>query len=384
MIDFSLSKEQESLREEIIAFSEETLTPGALDRDKAQFFDRSLWEACGQLKLPGMLVKKEYGGRGLDAVSTVVALEALGYGSADSGLNFSLAAHLLACVVPIQLFGSEEQKNYFLPALSDGRWIAANAMTEASSGSDAFNMEAAAVKGPEGYILNGHKNFCSNGPVADVVLAYFTTTPGKGFFGGISAFLLEKGKQDFFASEKVEKFGVRTCQMGEFRFTDTLIGGQGLLGKEGAGGMIFNTSMEWERICLGALHLGAMEKQLEKAISFARTRKSGGKSIASNQAVSHPLANLKIQIESARLLTLKAAWKLDAGKPAGMDAAMAKVQLSETFRSFATQLMQLYAGKAYREEHEAQQLLRDAVGDSLYSGTTEVLRNILATHMRLK
>ncbi|MCB0704766.1 MAG: acyl-CoA dehydrogenase family protein [Saprospiraceae bacterium] len=381
MYDFSMTEAQKALQEEIRGFGQEVMTPGAAQRDVDHYFDRSIWTKSGDLGIPGLTIPASYGGRGLDAVSTVIALEALGYGSTDSGMNFSLAAHLLACVIPIWLYGSESQKQRLLPSLCDGSWIATNAMTEPTAGSDAFNLASVAEAIEGGYILNGHKNFCSNGPVADLVLSYHLTDASKGFFGGISAFLSEKGKHDFEASEKVEKMGVRTCQMGEIRFTNTAVDEEALLGRVGAGGMIFNHSMEWERICLGALHIGAMDRMMKKAVKFAKERKSGGKSISAYQAVSHPLANLQVRIDSARLLTYKAAWKLDQKKPVGYDAALCKLAVSETYKDFAIQLNQLFAGKAFRENSDVEQILRDAVGSTIYSGTSEVLRNITARHM---
>jgi alkylation response protein AidB-like acyl-CoA dehydrogenase len=383
MIDFSYTSEQLALREEIIAFAREAISPGADQRDQEQFFDRTIWRACGTIGLPGLLIPETYGGRGLDPVSTVIALEALGYGSTDSGMNFSLAAHLLACAVPIWIYGSEEQKQRLLPKLCNGEWIAANAMTEPTAGSDAFQMAASADRTATGYSLNGHKNYCSNGPVADIVVGYFNTDAEKGFFGGISAFILEKDQHNFQTSERKDKMGVRTCQMGEFLMEDTLVAEDCRLGKEGAGAMIFNHSMEWERICLGAVHIGSMERLLEQAVQFAKSRTSGGQSISKYQAVTHPLTELRIRMEAARLLCHRAAWKLQQGKKVAMDAAMVKIQLSETYRDFAIQLHQLYAGKAFRENSEIEKLVRDAMGATLYSGTTEVLRNLLARYMGL-
>ncbi len=383
MIDFSFTEEQLKLKAEVIEFAQNELSPGAAIRDRQQIFDRRLWELCGEMKLQGLVIPEQYGGRGLDAVSAVLALEALGYGSEDSGLAFSLAAHLLACAVPVWLHGTEAQKERLLPGLCGGSLIATNAMTEATAGSDAYKMAATATKEGENYILNGRKTYCSNGPVADVVVTYANTDAEKGFFGGISAFVLEKPTHPFEQTARRDKMGVRSCQLGEVYFDGLRIGQDALLGKEGAGAIIFNQSMEWERICLGALHLGTMDKLLEKATAFAKKRKSRGKAIAQYQAVAHPLVDLKLRLESARLLTYRAAWKLELGEKVAMDAALCKLAVSETFRDLAVQLMQLYAGAAFREHSEMERNLRDAMGATIYSGTSEVLRNIAARHMKL-
>lgn len=228
------------------------------ERDRQHYFDRSLWSKLGELKLPGLCIPEEYGGKGYDPLTTVLAFEALGEGCEDGGLCFAISAHLFACCIPILFHGSEEQKNAYLPKLSNGTWIAGNAMTESNSGSDAYNLSTSATKSGGHYVLNGKKTFVSNGPVADVVVTYASTNAEKGFFGGITSFFLERGRDGFEMSKAIEKMGTRTCLTGEATFSNLKVNESALLGKEGGGGMIFNQSMEWERICLGAVHLGTM------------------------------------------------------------------------------------------------------------------------------
>ena len=383
MFDFSPTDDQKQLQSEIVAFAREHLNQGVEEREKEQRFDRSLWEKCGEIGLPGLTIPKEYGGRGLNALSTVLAFEALGYGCEDGGLNFALGAHLLACTIPIWKHGSDHQKKTYLPLLCNGKMIAANAMTEQSAGSDVYSMVSVAVAKENAFLLTGLKSYVSNGPVADLALTYVQTDPEKGFFGGISAFILDKSIHDYSCSDRIEKLGIRTCMLGEISFDNLSVEDGYLLGQLGGGGMIFNQSMDWERTCLGAIHLGTMDRLLEKAVKFAKKRKSAGKSLSNYQAVTHPLADLKVRLESARLLNYKAAWKLDQNKNVGLEASMAKLAVSETYKSLAIQLNQLYAGQAFRDNHEAQRALKDAIAGTVYSGTSEVQRNIIARRIGL-
>lgn len=380
-MDFSITPYQEEIQQEVLAFSRQHLNESIGQRNKEQFFDRQLWGKLGELKLPGLCIPEVYGGRGLDPLTTVLALEALGEGCEDGGLCFGISAHLLACCVPIWLHGSEEQKNTLLPRLCDGTWIAANAMTESQSGSDSFNLLTTATEKGDHFILDGHKNYISNGPVADILITYASTDSAKGFFGGISAFILDVKAYEVGLSGPIEKMGIRSCQMGEATFNNLKVPGNAVLGKIGGGGMIFNQSMEWERICLGAIHLGAMNRVLKNTLNFVKNRQSGGRPIGDYQAVSHQLVDLKAGLEASKLLLYKAAWKLGSTKMVTMEASVSKLFVSEFFKEFASKIFQIYAGKAFRENHEAERLLRDAMASTIYSGTSEVQRNIIAKMM---
>lgn len=382
-MDFSFSPYQEDIKSEVLDFAKKHLNEDIVTRDKNQFFDRKLWSKLGEIKLPGLCIPEEFGGRGLDPLTTVLALEAFGEGCEDGGLCFAVSAHMLACCVPIWLYGSSDQKQTFLPKLCDGTWIAGNAMTEPHSGSDTYDVRTTAVAYEDNYVLNGRKSYISNGPVADVLLTYALTDDEKGFFGGISAFLLSKEMSGLTLTDSVDKMGVRTCQMGEAIFKDLELSKNRVLGKTGAGAIIFNKSMEWERTCLGAIHLGAMSRVLENTIAFVKERKSGDKSIGSYQTISHELADLKVGLEASRLMLYQAAWKLGNSKMSTMEASASKLFVSEFFKKFAASIFQIYAGKAFRENHEAQRLLRDAMASTIYSGTSEVQRSVIAKMMRI-
>ena len=183
-MDFSLSTEQQLIKQNIVQFAQKELNINIIERDREQTFPHDLWLKCSSQKLQGLPVDEQYGGADLNAQSTIIALEALGYGSADGGLNFSICAHLLACVVPIWKYGNEEQKNIYLSELCNGKRIAVNAMTETESGSDVFNIKTIATKQKGGFVINGVKAFSSNGPIADTILVYAITDESKGYFGG--------------------------------------------------------------------------------------------------------------------------------------------------------------------------------------------------------
>ena len=382
-MDFSLNEEQVMLRAEIIRFAQQELNKGALERDRQSYFARDLWLKCGEMKLQGLTVPEEYGGADLDALSTAVALEALGYGCHDGGLVFSICAHLLSCVIPVCKFGNEEQKRRYLPGLCDGTLIAVNAMSEPGSGSDAFAMSTRAKPDGNGFRISGRKTFSSNGPVADVALVFAVTDPEKGFHGGITAFLVENGQSGFRADQKFEKMGLRTCLISELVFEDVHVGQDAILGGIGAGATLFSHAMDWERICLFASHVGTMERLLEKAIQYARTRIQFGQAIGKFQAISHRIADMKVHLEAARLLTYRAAWRLNQTRRVSLDASIAKLFVSEALVKTALSTVQIFGGYGYLTDNEVERTLRDSVASTIYSGTSEMQRNIIARWLGL-
>lgn len=381
---YEWSKNELEWRERIMDFAQERINPGAVERELHATFDREVWKACAAQGLTGWVLPAHYGGQGEGALSTVRMLESLGYASEDPGLNFGLAAHLLAVVVPIMKFGSQAQKDRFLPELSNGNKIGGNAITERTAGSDVFNMSTTADLLEDGYRLNGTKTYCSNGKNADLILTYAKTHPDKGFFGGISAFVLDSGTTSFHWSPEKSKLGLRSCSLAEVIMEDTQVEITDRLGEEGAGGPIFNASMEWERSCLGGIHLGAMDRLLEMAVAFSNDRFAGGSNLSARQAISHPLADLKIRVEGARLLTYQAAIAIDKGVKRNKWSSIAKVAVSECYRDLTLQLMQIFAGAAYETPHPVEIQLKAALGATLYSGTSEIHRNLIANEMGLR
>jgi alkylation response protein AidB-like acyl-CoA dehydrogenase len=382
-MDFALTEDQKALRQEIVSFARSELNEGARQRDQEQQFPRELWLRCGERRLQGLPVPVEYGGAGRDPFTTAVALEALGYGCHDGGLVFALCAHMLACTVPIWKYGSEEQKRRYLPGLSSGTLVAVNGMTEASSGSDAFSMSTRAVPDGDGFRVNGCKTLCSNAPVADLALVYAATDPEKGYYGGVTAFLMEAGTPGLRAGQKFDKMGVRTCTMGEVILEDVYVPASAVLGGVGAGATIFSESMEWERICLVASHVGAMERLLEQSIRRARSRKAFGQPIGKFQAIAHRIVDMKVRLEAARLLTYRSAWRLDQSRDIGMDASMTKLFVSESLVQTAMDTVRIFGGYGILTEYEVERALRDAIGSTLYSGTSDIQRTIIARWLGL-
>ena len=377
-MNFELTEDQKILRDQIVRFARQELSAGVLERDREQAFPHDLWLKCGEMGLQGLPVDEEFGGAGLDPITTAVALEALGYGARDGGLVFAICAHLLACVVPIWKHGSPEQKAKYLPGLCTGELIAVNGMTETTSGSDAFTMATRAVPDGDGYRITGNKTFSSNGPVADLAVVYAVTDSGKGAQGGITGFLIEKDTPGFEASQKFEKMGLRTALLGELVLDNVYVPKEAVLGGVGGGMTVFSESMEWERVCIGATHVGNMRHILETAIDYAKTRKAYGQQIGKFQAISHKIADMKIHLEAARLLMFQAASRLSRARDNAMNASMTKVFVSENLVKAALDTVQIFGGHGYLAEHEVERVLRDAVGSTLYSGTNEVQRNIIA------
>jgi alkylation response protein AidB-like acyl-CoA dehydrogenase len=377
-MDLSFSAEEVDLRDRIVRFAQRELSSGASDRDRAEEFSRDLWDKCGHMGLTGLPVPENYGGSGLSPLSCAIALEGFGYGCADGGLAFSICAHLLACVVPVWKHGQDQLKWRYLPDLCAGRLIATNAMTEAQTGSDPFSMTTRAEKDLGGYRVSGSKMFCSNGPVADLALVYAATDKNKRYHGGITAFLIPTDTKGFRVGQRFEKMGLRTSPISELVLEDVFVPDGNIVGKVGGGAPVFAESMDWERALLGACHLGSMQRLLEGSIRYSRSRKQGGQLICKYQAVSHEIVNMKVRLEAARWLIFQAAASLDSSREAGLHAAIAKLFASEAFVDSARAGIQVMGGYGYMVESEIERMMRDALGSTIYSGTSEMQRNIIA------
>ena len=382
-MDFALTEEQEFLKQDIREFATRELSNEMVDRDHRGEFSYELWHRSSAKGITGISAPEEYGGAGLDPLSAAIVMEALGYGCKDGGHVFSLGGHLGGSVVPISKYGSEEQKRRFLPLLCSGELIGANGMTELDSGSDAYAMSTKATPCDGGFRITGAKVFITNAAVADLVIVYALTDERKGYFGGISAFLVESGMQGYTAGQNFEKMGLRTAPVGELVFDDMFVPDTAVLGRIGIGAQIFNTVMNFERTCVFASHVGQTEKVLEIATEYARNRKQTGRPIGHYQAISHRLAHLYTRLEAARLLVYRAAWTIDRDRQATGLAAMAKNFVAETFLDASLAAVHTLGGYGYMTEYEVERTLRDAIGAPIYSGTTEIQNNIIARWLRL-
>jgi alkylation response protein AidB-like acyl-CoA dehydrogenase len=312
----------------------------------------------------------------------MLAMEALGQGCRDQGLLFSLHAHMWAIETPLLAFGSGTQKERYLPKLGDGTWVGAHGMTEPESGSDAFGLRTEAVRRGDRYVLNGTKMFVTNAPVADLFLVFASVNRQRGMWG-VTAFLIERGAKGLSVSKKIEKMGLSTSPMGEVVLEDCEVPAENMLGREGQGAAIFNHSMGWERSCILASTLGAMDRQLQACITYVKTRHQFGKPIGNFQLVASRIADMKVRLETSRLLLYRAAWSQAQGGMSALDAAMAKLYVSEAAVASALDAIQVHGGYGYTREFEVERDLRDMLGGRLYSGTSEIQKLIIARGLGL-
>lgn len=381
-MDFAWSAEQLEFRGMVVDFARKALQDDLIARDAKGEFSREHWRRCGEFGIQGLPFPELYGGGGRDILSTILAMEALGYACKDNGLLFGLAAQMWSVQMPIFRFGTEAQKRQYLPRLNSGEWVGAHGMSEPDSGSDAFALRTTATQEGEHWVLNGTKTFVSEAPVADVFVVFATLDRGKGALG-LTAFLVERDTPGFGVGKKIGKMGLRTSPMAELFFDNCRLPATALLGRAGRGVQIFNDSMEWERGCILAMHLGRMQFQLERAIEYSRSRKQYGNPIGRYQSVANRIVDMKVRLEAARPLVYKIAWKMDRGEDATMEAAIAKLFLSEAAVGSSLDAIQVFGGYGYMTEFELERDLRDAVGAKIYSGTVEIQRNIIARMLGL-
>jgi alkylation response protein AidB-like acyl-CoA dehydrogenase len=376
-MDFSWTDEQLAYKKAVIEFAQKHLNTGLLEREREGELSRENWKKCAEFGIQGMPFPAEYGGADADIMTSMLTMEGLGYGCKDNGLIFGINAQMWSVQMPILHFGSETLKQKYLPGLCNGELIGAHGMTEPNTGSDAYSLKTRADRAPGGYLLNGSKTFVTNGPVSDLSLVFATVDPQKGMWG-ITAFVVETGTPGFRLSRSIDKMGLRTSPMGELILENCFVPEENRVGSEGVGARIFNHSMEWERACILASNLGTMERQLEESIDYARERVQYGQPIGKYQSVANRIVDMKIRLETARLLLYKVAWLKKMDKPAVMEAAMAKLYLSECFVASGLDSLRTFGGYGYTTEFEVERNLRDAIGGTLYSGTSDIQRNIIA------
>lgn len=338
---------------------------------------RERWRVAGEIGLTGLCVPREYGGGGLGALDTAIALEAFGRGCGDMGLVFGVSAHLLACAVPIRDHAGPDVQAEWLPALASGERIAANAMTEDRAGSDVGRLEVTARPKGDDYVLDGEKSFASNAPLSDVVVTYAVTDPKAGHLG-ISAFAVPTALPGVVVGEPFEKMGLWGCPAGRVRFEGCLVPARYRLGSAGQGSAIFQQSMAWERACLFAGYVGLMDRQLAECVDHATKREQFGQPLSSFQAVSHRIADMVHRLESARLLLYRACWLMDAGRDAGQAVALAKLAVSEAAVANSLDAVRLFGGRGYLRSSSVEADLRDAVPSTIFSGTSEIQRELIA------
>lgn len=376
-MNFELTEEQKNLQQAAIKFAKKELTDNMVDRDRAAEFDREGWNKCAEFGLLSMPIPAEHGGLGHSLTDLIAVMEGLGYASRDQGLLFSINAHLWTTSIPILKYGTEEQKRNYLPKLSSGEWIGANAASEPNAGSDVFSMKTIAERRGDSYVLNGTKTFVSNAPVADVFAAYATIDPAIGP-AGVTAFLIHRDTPGLTISRKFDKMGLRTSPMAEVIFENCEIPVSSRLGREARGVEVFEYSMQWERGCILANCIGVMWRQLEQSIAHARSRKQFGKAIGRFQSVANRIVDMKLRLDTCRPLVYKIGWLTDNNRSGMLEASVAKLHVSESYVKSCLDAIQIHGGYGYMTEQQIERDLRDSVGSTLYSGTSEIQRVIIA------
>jgi alkylation response protein AidB-like acyl-CoA dehydrogenase len=327
--------------------------------------------------LLGLPVAQEHGGLGASATTIAAALEGLGYGCRDNGLIFSLNAQLWACERPLIRFGSDAQKKRYLPGLADGTLIAAHAMSEPGSGSDAFALRTTAVAESDRWVLNGSKTFVTNAPEADVVVVFATTDRALGF-AGLCAFIVERDAPGLSVGAPLRKMGLQSSLMSEVFLDDCEVAREALIGSAGAGMHVFNDAMLWERGLILAAAVGTMRRHLELCVAYAAERKQFGKPIGQFQAISHRIADMRLRLDTSHLMLYRFARMLDDGTATAADAALTKLQLSDSLVHSAMSALEIHGGYGYMADYPWEREVRDALASRIYSGTSDMLRNVVA------
>lgn len=376
-MDFSWTDTQKALWDEISSFGRDELEHNLIERDANLTFSESNWQAVADKGLLGLHMPTTYGGRGYDLVTSVHALEALGYGCPDNGFTLGVCGHIFTVLDPIFRFGTEEQKQKYLPKMIDGTYCGSQAVTEPASGSDAFGIQTTAKAVDGGYILNGHKTYIGLAPIADVILVYATVNPDAGLWG-VTVFIVDGDADGLAIDPPQSKMGLRTGPMSDIRLNDVFVPKENLLAREGAGGSIFNTSMKHERSFIFSSHIGSMARQLDEAIDYAKSRHVGGNAIGKYQSVSNRIADMKVRLETARLFLYKAASLIDQGHNAVIESAMAKLVISELFVENSFDAIRIHGGQGYVTAGGVERDLRDAIGGVIYGGTSDIQRNVIA------
>jgi len=376
-LDFAWSEEQQDFRKEVIRFAKQELADDMIERDKSEEFSRDLWDKCAKFGIHGLPIPQQYGGGGADILTTVCGLEALGYGCKDNGLLFTINAHMWSSEIPILSFGTEKQKEHYLPKLVSGEWVGVHAMTEPTSGSDAYAMRSRAERKGDRYIINGSKTFITNAPMADMVIVFANLDPSKGK-AGVTGFIVDKGTPGFSISKKLHKMGLRTSPMAELSLVDVEVPVENLLGKEGGGSAIFTASMEWERICIMSAKLGAMQRLLETSTKYAQERQQFGQAIGKFPAIANKIAHMDMRLEASRLLLYRAAWLKSQGRHPLREASIAKLYIADAYVQTALDAIQIHGGYGYMTEYQIERELRDAISGKIYSGTSEIQEMIIA------
>ena len=379
-MEFNVPKTHELFRQMIREFVENEVKPIAAEVDEEERFPIETVEKMAKIGIMGIPIPKEYGGAGGDNLMYAMAVEELSKACATTGVIVS--AHTSLGTWPILKFGTEKQKQKYLPKLASGEWIGAFGLTEPNAGTDAAGQQTMAVQDPETgeWILNGSKIFITNAGYANVYVIIAMTDKSKGL-KGISAFIVEANTPGFSIGKKEMKLGIRGSSTCELIFENCRIPKENLLGDKGKGFKIAMMTLDGGRIGIAAQALGIAAGALDEAINYAKERKQFGRSLAQFQNTQFQIANLDVKVEAARLLVYKAAWRESNNLPYSLDAARAKLFAAETAMEVTTKAVQIFGGYGYTREYPVERMMRDAKITEIYEGTSEVQRMVIAANV---
>ncbi len=377
-MNFNLTDEQILIQETARKFAKDHLEEGAIERDEKKIWPEDAVKKMSELGLMGIMVSPEYGGSGMDTISYTIAMEEICKSDASVGVIMSVN-NSLVCYL-LEKYGSDKIKNKYLPELASGKKLGAFSLSEPQSGSDASNMKAIAERSGDYYILNGTKNWVTNGIKSDYVIVFAVTEKDVGY-KGVSCFLVDKDWEGFDVGKPEDKLGIRSSDTCELYFSDLKIPLENRIGSEGEGFKIAMSTLDGGRIGIASQALGIAQAALEKSIAYAKDRKQFGKPIAFNQAIQNKLAEMSTSIESSRLLIRKAAWAKDKGENYSQIAAQAKVFASETAVKAATECVQIFGGNGYIREYGVERLMRDAKITQIYEGTSEIQKMVIGRNL---
>jgi alkylation response protein AidB-like acyl-CoA dehydrogenase len=373
---FTLPEETQQIRDLARDYARSEIMPGAPERDRTHRFPKEIVAELGEMGFLGMFMPEQYGGADLSILAYVVALEEICY--ADAGVGVVMSVNNSLVCWPILNFGTEAQKQKYLPRLATGESLGCYALTEPSAGSDAGAQKTRASRQPDGhYVLNGTKMWITNGPQADICLAYATLNPEERH-KAVCAFILEAGWDGYTVGKVEEKMGIACSGTSELIFEDLAVPAENMLLKEREGFRVAMDTLDGGRIGIAAQALGIAQRAFDLAVAYAKERVAFGKPIATKQAIQWMIADMGTRIEAARLLTWKAAAMKDAGDTGSRACSMAKLFASETANFCADKAVQIHGGYGYSREYEVERLYRDARITTLYEGTSEIQRLVIS------
>jgi alkylation response protein AidB-like acyl-CoA dehydrogenase len=374
-MNFNLTEEHLMVRDAARDFAQSELLPGVIERDEIQKFPNELVKKMGELGFLGIMVDPKYGGSGMDAISYVLIMEELSKIDASASVIVSVNNSLVC--YGIEAFGTEEQKQKYLTKLATGEFVGAFCLSEPEAGSDATSQKTTAIDNGDHYILNGTKNWITNGGRADVYLVIAQTDREKGH-RGINAFIVEKGMEGFDIGPKEDKLGIRGSDTHTLQFNDVKVPKENRIGEDGFGFKFAMKTLSGGRIGIASQALGIASGAYELALKYSKERKAFGTEICNHQAIAFKLADMATEIEAARHLVMKSAWDKDQGNNYDMSSAMAKLYASKVAMEQTVEAVQIHGGNGFVKEYHVERLMRDAKITQIYEGTSEIQKIVIS------